>query len=56
MQPMDHTPIDDLLSDLEDADPAEAPPIADEIANALSDQLEEDDGDEDDGDDAAPPA
>lgn len=49
---MDHTPIDDLLSELEDTDPAEAPPVADEIARRLSTQLDRDD----DGADDAPPA
>lgn len=51
MQPMDDTPIDELLSELEAADPAEAPPIADRLTDALSAQLEEEDGD-----DAAPQA
>lgn len=46
MAGMDHTPIDQLLADLESADPAEAPAIADEIAVALSDELEDDDGDD----------
>jgi len=43
---MDHTPLDDLLTGLEAADPADAPETADAIAAALSEQLEEDDGDE----------
>lgn len=51
MPAMDLTPIESLLSDLESADPAEAPDIADEIAERLSTDLE---ADEDD--DAAPQA
>jgi hypothetical protein len=43
---MDHTPLDDLLTGLEAADPADAPEIADAIAAALSEQLAKDDGDE----------
>jgi hypothetical protein len=46
MESMDHTPLDDLLTGLEAADPADAPETADAIAAALSEQLEEDDGDE----------
>lgn len=45
MAPMDHTPIDDLLSELEASDPADAPDIADAIAVALSEELEAEDGD-----------
>lgn len=41
---MDHTPIDQLLSDLDGADPAEAPPIADVVASRLSDELDTDAG------------
>ncbi len=40
MPVMDHTPIDDLLSKLETADPADAPDKADETAAALSHDLE----------------
>jgi hypothetical protein len=50
---MDHKPIDALLSELESADPADAPPLADRIAAQLSEDLE---SDSDDGDDPAPPA
>ena len=46
MESMDHTPPDDLLTGLEAADPADAPEMADAIAAALSEQLEDDDGDE----------
>ena len=44
---MDDTPVDDLASELEEADPAEAPEIADAIAAALGSELDE-------GDDSAP--
>ena len=40
MPVMDHTRIDDLLSELETADPAEAPDKANEIATLLSTDLE----------------
>lgn len=46
MPSMDDTPLDDLLTELEAADPAEAPETADAIASTLSEQLEADDGDE----------
>ena len=46
MPDMDHTPHDELLTELEAADPADAPEKADLIAAALSEQLEADDGDE----------
>lgn len=45
MTPMDHTPLEDLLTGLEAADPADAPETADAIAAALSEQLDDDDGD-----------
>ena len=48
---MDPTPTDELISQLADADPAEAPDPADAVAAALSEELESDEGDE-----AAPPA
>jgi hypothetical protein len=41
---MDDTRIDQLLTELESADPANAPDIADEVASSLSDELEADDG------------
>ena len=41
MQLMDHTPIDELVSELESADPAEAPPIADAVAARLSEELDD---------------
>ena len=37
---MDTTPTDDLLRELEEADPAEAPDPADRIAAALTEELE----------------
>ncbi len=46
MPVMDHKPLDELLTELETADPAEAPEIADAIAADLSEALETDDGDE----------
>jgi hypothetical protein len=46
MPVMDDTPLDELLTELETADPAEAPEIADAIAADLSEMLETDDGDE----------
>ena len=53
MRSMDHTPLDDLVSDLESADPADAPDLADAIAARLSAELEE----EEEGKvDPAPPA
>jgi hypothetical protein len=41
---MDHTPIDQLLFDLDGADPADAPSIADVLASRLSDELDTDAG------------
>ena len=38
--------LDEMLTELETADPAEAPEIADAIASDLSEMLETDDGDE----------
>lgn len=38
--------MDPLLSDLERADPADAPPIADAVADALSEALEADEGED----------
>jgi len=46
MPDMDHKPLDKLLTELETADPAKAPEIADGIASELSETLEADDGDE----------
>jgi hypothetical protein len=46
MPVMDHKPLDEMLTELETADPAEAPEIADAIASDLSEKLETDDGDE----------
>ncbi len=46
MPAMDHKPIDELLTELGTADPAEAPEIADAIASDLSETLETEDGDE----------
>lgn len=46
MPDMDHTPVDDLLAELEETDPAEAAEPADAIASALSEQLEAEDGEE----------
>jgi len=46
MPDMDHTPHDEMLDELEAADPADAPEKADAIASALSEQLEREDGDE----------
>ncbi|MCH7585270.1 MAG: hypothetical protein IH941_08930 [Acidobacteria bacterium] len=43
---MNHKPLDQLLTELETADPAEAPEIADAIASTLSDTLDTDDGDQ----------
>jgi len=37
---MDDTPMDDRLASLEDADPADAPDIADDIAATLASRLE----------------
>lgn len=51
MPAMDDTTLDQKLTDLESADPADAPDLADAIASTLSDLLE--DGE---GDDTAPPA
>jgi hypothetical protein len=51
MQVMDDTPTDRMLTELEDADPADAPPLADAIADTLSDALEA--ADRDEGDDSA---
>lgn len=50
---MDDTPLDAMLSELESSDPADAPPVADEIARRLAERLDEGDGG---GEDAAPPA
>ena len=47
MRPMDDTPIDSLLSELEAADPADAPQVADSVADALSERLEADTGEDD---------
>lgn len=44
---MDHTPIDRMLTDLEESDPAEAPDIADAAAAALAELLDEEEGGED---------
>jgi hypothetical protein len=41
---MDHTPIEDLLTDLETIDPAEAADVADEVAGRLSDELDDAEG------------
>lgn len=40
MPRMDDTSLDRLVSDLEEADPADAPDIADAIAVELADQLD----------------
>lgn len=40
MLPMDDTPIDSLISELESADPSDAPDIADAIATELSQTLD----------------
>ena len=40
MTPMDTTHLDDLTRELADADPAEAPPAADRLAEALADALD----------------
>ena len=45
MPVMDHKPIEDLLTELETVDPADAPEVADAIASELSSQLESEDGD-----------
>jgi hypothetical protein len=37
---MDTTHLDDLTQELADADPAEAPPVADRLAEALADALD----------------
>lgn len=52
MLAMDHTPIEELLSELEETDPADAPPIAEEIGDRLSVEIDEDD----DGAEPAPSA
>jgi hypothetical protein len=39
---MDDTPMDEMLSELEDGDPADAPDLADAIADRLAEDLEED--------------
>ncbi len=46
MARMDTTPNERLLTDLAEADPADAPDIADELADRLSDELDEPTGDE----------
>jgi hypothetical protein len=54
MAPMDDTPtgttepesVDDLIRELEEADPAEAPDIADRIAATLTEELEATQGEE----------
>jgi hypothetical protein len=38
--------MDDLLTELESADPAKAPDLADSIAAALSEQLESDESED----------
>jgi hypothetical protein len=44
MEFMDHTPIEELLNELESVDPADAADIAHEVASSLSDELETDAG------------
>jgi len=51
---MDDTTIDQMLSELESVDPAAAPDIADDVAAALSTQLEADDVSEEEND--SPPS
>lgn len=47
---MDTTPIESMISELDAADPAEAPPLADAVADALTEELE---GKPDDAEDEA---
>lgn len=54
MLAMDHKPIDDLVTELEASDPADAPPVADAVAGRLAAEL--DDEDEDDRAESASPA
>ena len=44
MPDMDDTPLDDLLSELEESDPADSPETADAIAAMLSELLDGEDG------------
>jgi len=46
---MDHKPTDELLTELDEADPAEAPELADAVADQLERAI-------DDGAEPAPPA
>ncbi|HEX9978106.1 MAG TPA: hypothetical protein VGB41_05685 [Acidimicrobiia bacterium] len=49
---MDDTPVDALISELESADPVDAPDLADAVSEALAKTLEATAGEPD----AAPPA